>query len=151
MFSKYSGFDIPQNYSGNRFKKAPSYETSTKTHTSTEYSAIKSSVSPTYQNQISMNEIIQNDAENEAESENEYIEEEIQNPMLIRETAEEVCEIDTSDNDCNVEKKPFQLNDILSKFNSEDLLLICLIVFLSLDKSINNSDIIILLSLLLAR
>jgi hypothetical protein len=48
------------------------------------------------------------------------------------------------------QKSTFSFNDIIKSIDAEDLLLICLIIFLSADSGINNNDIVILLSLLLA-
>lgn len=49
MYSRYS---VPQNYSGNRFKKAP-LETEMKTHKPTpSYSSTRTSLSPTFQDAI---------------------------------------------------------------------------------------------------
>ena len=52
MFTKYKGVQIPQNYSGSRFK-ADGLETEMKTHKPTpSYSSTRTSVSPTFQSAI---------------------------------------------------------------------------------------------------
>ena len=48
MFTRYSDINIPNNYSGNRFKKTTIEDTTMKIHESELKSEIKTSVSPTY-------------------------------------------------------------------------------------------------------
>lgn len=148
MFSKYSNIDIPQNYSGNRFKNANAYETTTKMHTPSDFSAVSSSVSPTYERQFFEDSSIESEYENEIyDTEDACL------------TCDEGHSEDISTSECNEIKSACEesdnkglsaLHDIFSKISSEDLLLISLIIFLSVDKNINNNDIIILLSILLA-
>ena len=53
MFTKYKGVQIPQNYSGSRFKVAE-LETEMKTHKPIPaYSSTRTSVSPTFQGALS--------------------------------------------------------------------------------------------------
>lgn len=135
MFSKYSNVEVPKNYSGNRFKHNYELQTETKTHVASTYSATKSSVSPAYQEQASY---IENAQENDILNEEEEIESANQ--------ADENEEALSNEN----QKSSFSLTDLFNGINAEDLLLICLIIFLSADSGINNNDIIIILSLLLA-
>lgn len=148
MFSKYSNIDIPQNYSGNRFKNTQAYETTTKMHTPSDFSAVSSSVSPTYERQFF------EDSTNEIEYENEIYDTEEACLSCDEGQSEEIsvpeCSVISSGCDSSDNKGLSALHDIFSKISSEDLLLISLIIFLSVDKNINNNDIIILLSLLLA-
>lgn len=156
MFSKYSSIRVPQNYSGNRFKGGYDLPTETKTHSPSDNSAVKSSVSPVYQEQL--------DAymgnESESEEEYSYIEEENDSyndtseanseqeiPDPVDKNSQKECNQSDS---CKVDGKHSAFDELLKKFNSEDLLLVCLIIFLSADAGIENNDIIILLSLLLA-
>ncbi len=146
MFSKYSNVEVPRNYSGNRFRQGQELKTETKTHPATNYSATKSSVSPAYHEQVAS---IEENEENECESSNAICEEcELKN----EENVDHVCENEEnpaqSCEEC--QRSSFSLGDILKGINSEDLLLICLIIFLSADGGINNNDIVILLALLLA-
>lgn len=155
MFSKYSSIEVPQNYSGSRFRKSQEIKTETKTHPATDYSATKSSVSPTYKDRT----------ESCTEAQNDYCE----SPSPCDDCTESYsccdCESDCIDSEdtsysCEDENKScerkddtkqgFLLGDMLANINKEDLLLICLIIFLSADGGISNNDIIILLSLILA-
>lgn len=54
MFTKY-GIDIPQNYSGNRFRRVNIYETETKTHRGPNAfggSSVRTTVSPTFKEDL---------------------------------------------------------------------------------------------------
>lgn len=132
MFSKYSETRVPPNYSGSRFKKADPYETETKAHRPSEYSAVKSSVSPTFEkSQPTEDPQIEDFAPSYEENE----------------PTEEIEPTEVPQDETTSEAHP--LGELLGKINKEDLLLICLIIFLSADKSLKNNDMIILLSLLL--
>lgn len=133
MFSKYSSVEVPKNYSGNRFRQAQELKTETKTHFATNYSATKSSVSPSYHEQNSYIDEVQDDIESKS-----FEDESIEQVEDIEKTYDEN------------QKSTFSFNDIIKSIDAEDLLLICLIIFLSADSGINNNDIVILLSLLLA-
>ena len=55
MFTKYTGIELPQNYSGSRFKQDIAEDTEMKTHRgqiSTVGGVVKSSVSPSFQSII---------------------------------------------------------------------------------------------------
>ena len=55
MFTRYSGIDVPNNYSGNRFKKTIIEDTTMKIHENEVKSEIKTSVSPTYNDWLHSN------------------------------------------------------------------------------------------------
>lgn len=136
MFSKYSNVEVPKNYSGNRFRNTREIQTETKTHSASTYSATKSSVSPIYQEQASYIEDVQ----------------EVEDDIINEEESESIDQVDENEEASSSEKQKssFSLADLLNGINAEDLLLICLIIFLSAESGINNNDIIIILSLLLA-
>ena len=144
MFSRYTSYNIPPNYSGNRFQKNNIYETTTKTHTADDFGAINSSVSPTFEESLSSASsfISQENLREENEDIVEYHE-----PIY---EANDTEILDTSSQKSKEKNMVFEtLGDIFSKIKSEDLLILCLIIFLSSEKGFNNNDIIILLSLLL--
>lgn len=141
MFSRYTNYNVPKNYSGNRFQSNDAYETSTKTHTYDEYGAVSSSVSPTYEERIT--------ATNRLVDSEVYVEDEVQD---ITEENSSVLDNPSTDQVARTETSPSvleTLGDAFSKISSEDLLILCIIIFLSTDKSFNNNEIIILLALLL--
>lgn len=131
MFSKYSETRVPPNYGGSRFKKSDPYETETKTHRPSEFSAVKSSVSPSFEQAQPVEEI--------------FIEEE----EIIQEENEQAEELTVEASKANAPEQKHSINELFNNINAEDLLIICLIIFLSADKSLRNNDVIILLSLLL--
>lgn len=135
MYSKYSGIEVPQNYSGSRFRKGYELKTETKTHTASEYSATKSSVSPVYQEQVEL-----------YSEDNSYLEE---NEPILEENCDRVDEIEKKE-ECSEKSELSFIHELLKSISIDDLLLICLIIFLCADENINNNDVIILLSLLLA-
>ncbi len=132
MFSKYSETRVPPNYGGSRFKKSDPYETETKSHRPSEYSAVKSSVSPSFK---------QSSPEDQPS---------IEEADIIQDENKQVDEVildDAPKEEPSEKNQP--LSELFNSINTEDLLLICLIIFLSADKSLKNNDMIILLSLLL--
>ena len=53
MFTRYKGVQVPQNYSGSRFAQDMEYQTEMKTHKpSPSYSSTRTSVSPTFQSAL---------------------------------------------------------------------------------------------------
>ena len=150
MFSKYTNIEVPQNYSGSRFKKTNELHTDMKTHTPSEFSAVKSSVSPIYQEQIyaytdesEVNECYEDDCADTEPCEGDETQKNV-------DPVDENCENDCLRVESNKATSRLGFDEIFKNFNSEDLLLVCLIIFLSTNESSNNNDIIILLSLLLA-
>lgn len=140
MFTRYSGVDVPQNYSGNRFRKKTIEDTETKVHSST-LGATKSSISPSFEKQLNQQfdeESDFQDTENSIEN-NEYI--------LDESNSCERNDSNTSNN--NVFKELSSFSNYFKNIKNDDLLLIALIIFLASDKGASNNDIIILLSLLL--
>ena len=143
MFTRYSEVNIPENYSGNRFRGITAEDTSTKVHKNEVYEASTSSVSPTFNTHINM----QN-------SHAEHNDIELKSLEIEDNRAQDDSEAMVSLQNDNTEKRnifqeltPF--SKYLSKINGEDLLLIALIIFLSSDKNRSNNDVIILLALLL--
>ena len=142
MFTRYSGIDIPHNYSGNRFRKADSDNLDMKIHKNHTQGAIKSSISPSFEKELS------NFTEQNAEAE---LNSNLGDAALV--SIDEQAEIENSDtvdvSDSNSSTTP-SINDFLKSISSDDLLIIALILFLATDKNVENNDIIILLALLLA-
>ena len=138
MFSKYSE-KVPPNYGGSRFKRTEAYETETKSHKPSDFSAVKSSVSPSFEQAKPSVKDEELDYAEEFDITDESME-----PYI--ESSEPLSSYEEQKNENN-EKHP--LSELFSKISAEDLLLICLILFLSADKSLKNNDMIILLSLLL--
>ena len=152
MFTRYSGIDVPNNYSGNRFKKTIIEDTTMKIHENEVKSDIKTSVSPTYNDWLYSNndkssfndtsEITQeyntfdedlNKNESYENSENEKISSNIQAKELLKEENH------------NLER----IKNYLKSIKTDDLILILMIIFLTSDKNADNNDVIILLALLL--
>lgn len=160
MFTRYSGVDVPQNYSGNRFRKRSIENTEMKVHTNQTQGATKSSVSPTFENQSNNNdyteEIIEPDTNEIVEPINEKIPTSVDENEDITETD---VELSVQENEHSDSKPAFKglLSDLnlspfteyLKNIKNDDLLLIALIIFLASDKNVGNNDIIILLALLL--
>lgn len=141
MFTKYNSVEIPQNYSGNRFKNFG--ETEMKTHravsTPVQQSPIKSSTSPTFQEVIDKT---MNDAK-EVESDLLDIsskEEASYAPQLSDDTP------NATDDDATNE---FSLARFVEKISKDDLLLIALIILFASDSSVSSYDTVIILALLL--
>ena len=141
MFTKYNSVEIPQNYSGNRFKNLG--ETEMKTHraalTSVQQSPVKSSTSPTFQEVIdkTMNDVEEVEADSldiSSESELSYT------PQQLDETPNTAK--DTSTNE-------FSLAGFVDKISKDDLLLIALIILFASDSSVSSYDTVIILALLL--
>lgn len=164
MFTRYSGIEVPQNYSGNRFRKKSIEDTETKVHTNQAYSAVKSSVSPSFEYKYE-NERLSSD-ENDASIENEittdnYVSEEFSdnssensnenfNEAINDEEAKETNSKEINSNSSFLDNLNLSfMTDFFKNIQGEDLLLIALIIFLASDKNVSNNDIIILLALLL--
>lgn len=147
MFTRYSGIEIPQNYSGNRFQRNEYVETDMKIHSSNIGGATKSSVSPSFEAQKIA------DFENKTENLTDITKDEVD----INDNDEfEDISLDTDESKCDNCDTPKGIFNELSSFSnyfkslqSEDLILIALILFLASDGSIKNNDIIIILALLL--
>ena len=145
MFTKYKGVQIPQNYSGSRFK-VDELETEMKTHKPTpSYSSTKTSVSPTFHNAINNKYDEENQKTHEYVYENEDSEEyfDDENEAMYAPQKEEK----TNNEDCENEKenkkgigafidelKPF-FNKLTSSISNEDLLLLGLILLLASEDS----------------
>lgn len=152
MFTRYSGFSVPQNYSGNRFKRGATEEMNMKTHRPEDVGgAVKSSVSPIYSERASADEGAYNydDIEFDESSNQKDID-----SSELSQNSESLVSVsdfeERKDNEkCLNNAKNLTLGDVFSHIKSDDLLLISLIIFLSSDKKVNNSDIILILALLL--
>ena len=145
MFTKYKGVQIPQNYSGSRFK-ADGLETEMKTHKPTpSYSSTRTSVSPTFQSAIDN----RYDRENqkiggyvyENEGKEDYYNEENEVEGLAEEnenTGDEACQNKTENKKGAGafidEIKPF-FNKLITAISNEDLLLLGLILLLASEDS----------------
>ena len=154
MYTRYSGVDVPQNYSGNRFRKKIIEDTETKVHSSITPGAVKSSVSPSFESQIKNDQIYQNNDENSLDY-SETLDDVVENDDFNESAYQSNNEPKDKGNDKIVNKSILnELNlspiaEYLKSIRGEDLLLIALIIFLASDKNISNNDIIILLALLL--
>ena len=155
MYTRYSGIDVPQNYSGNRFRKKAVEDTETKVHTSVTQGAVKSSVSPSFEKQFKSQQLLEDDdislenskiTEDAAENEDNYNE--------FSDTSYQAEENEVTDS-MNIHTGILDnlnlsfIGEYLKSIKGEDLLLIALIIFLASDKNVSNNDIIILLALLL--
>ncbi|MBQ8546512.1 MAG: hypothetical protein IJ437_06200 [Clostridia bacterium] len=158
MFTRYKGIDIPQNYSGSRFKSEPP-KTEMKTHKPTSvYTPTKTSISPTFERAVSQGyqeafesitdeEISDNVSDfNDISEENYCLENEyIENKPESQENAEEFTE------ECAPPQKKCGIFDELSPFidsffkniSSEDLLLLSLVILLFSEGNEESNDLII--------
>lgn len=156
MYTRYSGVDVPQNYSGSRFRKKIIEETEMKVHTSTAQGAVKSSVSPTFESQIKGEHLPITVSENDSDY-SETVEDVAENDASGEEYTSLQYEVTKENDDREQNIGRSILNDLnlssiteyLKSIKGEDLLLIALIIFLASDKDVSNNDIIILLALLL--
>ncbi len=146
MFSRYSKINIPQNYSGNRFK-AP--ETDTKIHSPVPQYTVKNAHSPSF---ISTFE--EKDQPFEEAYEDEKVSVQVED-MYEESTYEREEIIDTPvcvDQKSDNESKGFDLSyfkNILSNISSEELLILGIILLIASDKESSNNSIIWMLALLL--
>lgn len=161
MFTRYKGIDVPQNYSGSRFKSEPP-NTEMKTHKPTPiYSPTKTSISPSferarnhgYQNVVEgqiANESIDNVSDfNDFQEENYSLENEYFEPESkplgngdSNQEDEDKCEQKQQKEGVFDELKPL-INKFLKNINSEDLLLLSLIILLFGEGNEESSDLII--------
>lgn len=145
MFTKYKGVQIPQNYSGSRFKVAE-LETEMKTHKPIPaYSSTRTSVSPTFQGAIG-NKLNEESPKTgayvyENEDEEQYFNEENEANNMAEEYEEtnETNSEGKTENKKGIgafidELKPF-LNKLTKTINNEDLLLLGLILLLASENS----------------
>lgn len=147
MFTKYSGIDVPKNYSGSRFKQ--NLETEMKTHKAPIIqpapTVTKSSPQPSFQS------IIDKAVSDEKETPSDYTEHtdapsnEIPDPVSIIEPSRE------GDVDVPADRSYANsaLSSLLESLNGDDLLLIALIILLSGNEGYENKEIIVTLALLL--
>ena len=161
MFTKYN-MNIPQNYSGNRFKQ-PITETEMKTHRATDPYGVKTSVSPLFKDTIDTS-----GGESQAKAQAKHsFEEEIRSlPNEDYEDALEEaddspafcegCESKQNEKESAPHKgelfgflKSSGILELISKASNEDLLIMGLIVLLATDSSQQSLDTIIILALLL--
>ena len=143
MFTRYKGIEIPQNYSGSRFKsEAPITET--KTHKPSPSFATRTSISPSFERIIAPQDVneeleIDVDLTNDTNTDIEY-EDTISNSSLRFEDVEEKCESDKKS--LLDEFKPLIFKTI-KNVNHEDLLLLSLVILLMSEGSENSSELII--------
>ena len=147
MFTRYSDIDIPKNYSGSRFKMSQIEDTTMKVHSSDMQGAVKSSVSPTYNEHL--NQFIPQDSYNYSQKSEEIANNvnEVMNEDNYSEN--ELTTFPQEDKIAENNRSLLPTFDFLKNINSDDLLIILLIIVLASDKSALNNDIIIILALLL--
>ena len=147
MFTKYTGIEVPQNYSGSRFKKEVE-KTEMKTHRgqiSSSDSGIKASVSPSFQ------EVIDNAVSDKADTEQyaSFDEDDILNNIAT--PLDEVCE-DVGVRTIN-EDTSHTVEDILKRFldniGKDELLLLSLLILFASDNQDCGIDGVIIVALLL--
>ncbi len=169
MFTRYSGIEVPKNYSGNRFRRKSIEETDTKIHKSQPQDTVKSSISPSfeqaqsspldmnimeqaevnYENEDFIENVPSEDEEADKGEEKSSLEDSIESSDNINNTLNDEVE-QTSKKEALINQiKSSPISDFLRFVKGDDLLLISLIVMLASEKSLNNYDIIILLALLL--
>lgn len=146
MFTKYSGINVPKNYSGNRFKE--SIDTEMKTHKAEGVhisTPIKKSSSPQ-----SFQSIIDKAVEPDTTNADYYEEipgenEEISDPVSINEYDVEEAPLPEP----ITPAKELGLSTLLESLQEDDLLLIALILILAGNEGYENKELIITLALLL--
>ena len=159
MFTKYKGINIPENYSGSRFKAPP--ETETKTHTPSSlgvYSGTKTSISPAFEDALREKsspkkeetfELFQEPMLEESTGDAPYFEEETTEkenerkaPLLSRES--------TGNGSSRLFSEFGNLfSQISSKIKQDDLIIIAVILLLLSEENEDNYVILPLLLLLL--
>ncbi len=142
MFSRYSNISIPKNYGGSRF--ADLSETETKTHRAlTPLAPIKSSHSPSF---VPIREPKEEEIADEVSDFENF--EDIEAPIV--EQDEELQEA-VGDEDKEDEKNEHSsiLKSILSNLERDELIILGLILLLISDSSQENTDVIMMLALLL--
>ena len=139
MYTRHTGINIPKNYSGSRFSKNED-TLPVKEHRPTYTEAVRSTHSPSYDEEISK---IAEEADKEI-------------PEPISEVTYEEKEGKSLPTSTEYEKKtdtllPFSLpiKEILNGIDKEELLLIGLILLIASEKDNDNNVILTLLSLLL--
>jgi hypothetical protein len=139
MYTRHTGINIPKNYSGSRFSKNED-TLPVKEHRPTYTEAVRSTHSPSYDEEISK---IAEEADKEI-------------PEPISEVTYEEKEEKSLHTSTEYEKKtdtllPFSLpiKEILNGIDKEELLLIGLILLIASEKDNDNNVILTLLSLLL--
>ena len=165
MFTKYNNINIPQNYSGNRFKHDIT-NTEMKTHRPTTTSAVKTSVSPYFQ------ESVNNAIESLPSSDNVNIEsatKEVGFGEISDTPLGEIESVRANDEESSLNVNEPMLNgaseskstepsnsldtsrltDMFKSIKSDDLLLLVLILLLAKDNTENGIDALVILALLL--
>ena len=139
MYTRHTGINIPKNYSGSRFSKNED-SLPVKEHRPTYTEAVRSTHSPSYDEEISK---IAEEADKEI-------------PEPISEVTYEEKGKKSFPTSTEYEKKtdtllPFSLpiKEIFSQINNEELLLVGLILLIASEKDNDNNVILTLLSLLL--
>ena len=151
MFTKYSkGVNIPQNYSGDRFRKEIE-ETKTTVHraqdTISSISTVRTSVSPSFQDAIEKKvaetltpeEAVTAEIDKDDFEENEETQTKEQRAEQVENTSPALLSF----------LKASGINHLWESIRKDDLLLIALIILLSSDKDGNGLDAIVILALLL--
>ncbi len=142
MFSRYSSISIPKNYGGSRF--ADLSETETKTHRAlTPLAPIKSSHSPSFV------PIIEQKEEKTAEEVSDF--EDFEDIDVLEGEQDEELQEAGGDEDKGDAKNEHSsiLKSILSNLERDELIILGLILLLISDSSQENTDVIMMLALLL--
>lgn len=149
MFTRYKGIEIPQNYSGSRFKSdAP--PTETKTHKPSASFATKTSISPSFENVLRQgeNEELDTNYQNELVSSQDFYEDENYPSEEIIVPSEMPKESQIEEKSLFNEFKPL-VSRIIKNVDSEDLLLISLVILLMNEENEGAGELILPLLLLL--
>ncbi|MBQ8163224.1 MAG: hypothetical protein IJZ93_02515 [Clostridia bacterium] len=145
MFSRYSKIKVPQNYSGNRFNID---EPEMKIHTPATQFSVKNAHSPTFS--ASMEDTSIKEDEYLSEVENDY--EDFEEEQIDTYEDQEVIDTPTDVSPKSEEKRGFDisyLKNLISNINSEELLILGIILLIASDKDSSNDSLIWMLALLL--
>ena len=146
MFTKYTGIELPQNYSGSRFKQDIAEDTEMKTHRgqiSTVGGVVKSSVSPSFQSIID-NAVADNQATEDFSDAVSHESEEIEcNPTV------ECNTVDTVSGATEKTTVEATLKRFLDTIGKDEMLLLSLLLLFASDNQECSLDGIIIIALLL--
>ena len=151
MFTKYNNVNIPQNYSGNRFRQSPE-DTEMKTHratanTSALVGSTKTSVSPYFQAQLNDDNIIPIEYSSDDTNEEANDVEQEENIEIIDTPTNKVPNFNSAPPMQSMEEN--KLYQLFKNVKNDDLLLLALILLLAKDNTENGSDALAILAFLL--
>lgn len=147
MFTKYTGIEVPQNYSGNRFKKEVE-KTEMKTHRgqiSSPDSGIKAAVSPSFQEVIDNAVSDKGDTEQYASFDEDDINQTTEAPL------DEICDVVKTMSRDEEESNTIEatLKRFFDSIGKDELLLLSLLVLFASDNQDCGIDGVIIVALLL--